>query len=164
MAHDGSAPPSEAQCPPGASRPAALQATADAAGAKRARRRETGSRPAGRRPAEGPLDFRPLVSIITPVFDIDPEWLSRAVESVRRQTYPHWQLCLADDGSTNERTLEYLRTLADEPGIHVSFGDDNRGIAAASNRALEAAEGEFVAFLDHDDELAPDALSNAFSS
>jgi GT2 family glycosyltransferase len=102
--------------------------------------------------------FRPLVSILTPVHDVDPEWLSRAVESVQRQTYPHWQLCLADDGSTNERTLEYLRTLAGEPMIDVSFADANHGIAAASNRALEAAEGEFVAFLDHDDELDPDAL------
>ena len=48
--------------------------------------------------------------------------------------------------------------LAAEPGIEVSFGDANRGIAAATNRALETAEGEFVAFLDHDDELDPDAL------
>ena len=105
-----------------------------------------------------PLVLRPLISIVTPVHDIDPEFLRRAVESVRRQTYPNWQLCLADDGSTNERTLEYLRALAGEPGIEVSFDDANRGIAAASNRALETAEGEFVAFLDHDDELDPDAL------
>jgi GT2 family glycosyltransferase len=116
--------------------------------------------PAGRVQAlhRPPLVHRPLVSIVTPVYDTDPEWLRRAVESVRRQTYPHWQLCLADDGSTNKRTLEYLRTLVDEPGIELSFGDANRGIAAASNRALELAEGEFVAFLDHDDELDPDAL------
>jgi GT2 family glycosyltransferase len=111
-----------------------------------------------RRRRESPLLHRPLVSIVTPVFNTDPEWLGRAVESVRGQTYPHWQLCLADDGSTNERTLEYLRGIADDSAIDVLYGNANRGIAAASNRALEAAAGEFVAFLDHDDELDPDAL------
>ena len=92
-------------------------------------------------PRPVPIAVRPLVSVVTPVHDVDPEWLRRAVESVRRQTYAHWQLCLAGD-----------------PAIDVSFDEANSGIAAASNRALEAAEGEFVAFLDHDDELDPDAL------
>src|SRR5262249_21890737 len=104
-----------------------------------------------------PLVHRPLVSIVTPVHDVDPEWLGRAVESVRTQTYPHWQLCLADDGSANPRTLEYLRSLDGDPAIAVSFGEAG-GISAASNRALALAEGELVAFLDHDDELDPDAL------
>jgi GT2 family glycosyltransferase len=114
------------------------------------------------RPAHAPPDLsqlraRPLVSVVTPVFDTDPEWLRRAVDSVCAQTYPHWQLCLADDGSTSEATLAYLRSLEDEPAIDVSFGE-NGGIAAAANRALTLARGELVAFLDHDDELEPDAL------
>jgi GT2 family glycosyltransferase len=103
------------------------------------------------------LRSRPLVSILTPVFDTEPEWLRRAVDSVRAQTYPHWQLCLADDGSTRTDTLAYLRSLEGEPAIEVSFGE-NGGIAAATNRALALARGELVAFLDHDDELEPDAL------
>ena len=65
------------------------------------------------------LRHRPLVSILMPVFDTDPEWLGRAVESVRRQTYPHWQLCIADDGSTNAPTRDYLATLAGDPAISV---------------------------------------------
>ncbi len=104
------------------------------------------------------LRRRPLVSVVTPVYDTDPEWLGRAVDSVRGQSYPEWQLCLADDGSTSEATLEYLRSLAGDPRIAVVLGGRNEGIAAATNRALESAEGEFVAFLDHDDELEPDAL------
>ena len=111
-------------------------------------------------PAHGPaaeLRHRPLVSIVTPVFEIDPRWLRSAVESVRAQTYPRWQLCLADDGSSSPATVEYLQVLAGDPAISVTFGE-NAGIAAATNRALAAAEGEFVAFLDHDDELHPDAL------
>jgi GT2 family glycosyltransferase len=104
------------------------------------------------------LHNRPLVTVLTPVYNTDPKWLARAVESVRRQTYRHWQLVLADDGSTNEPTLEYLRSLAGDAAIEVLLAEANEGIAAASNRALGAAEGEFVAFLDHDDELDPDAL------
>jgi GT2 family glycosyltransferase len=104
------------------------------------------------------LPHRPLISVVTPVYDTDPEWLGRAVESVRRQTYPHWQLCLADDGSTDGRTLAYLEGLAAEPGIEVLRCDGNCGIAAATNLALTAARGELVAFLDHDDELHADAL------
>jgi GT2 family glycosyltransferase len=110
-----------------------------------------------RRPVQ-PLRSQPLVTVVTPVYDTDPKWLARAVDSVRRQTYPRWQLCLADDGSTNRATLEYLRSLAGDPAIDVRFGEANEGIAAATNHALDAAEGEFVAFLDHDDELDPDAL------
>jgi GT2 family glycosyltransferase len=126
-----------------------------AASAEDGERRASRVRPA---PPASTLPLRPLVSILTPVFDTDPEWLGRAVDSVRRQTYPNWQLCLADDGSTDERTLELLRSFASEPKIDVLLGESNQGIAAATNRALEAARGEFVAFLDHDDELHPDAL------
>ena len=104
------------------------------------------------------LSQRPLVSILTPVYNTDPKWLSRAVESVRRQTYPRWQLCLADDGSTNAPTLDYLRSVGSDPAVEVIRSDARGGIATASNRALAAATGEFVAFLDHDDELHPDAL------
>jgi GT2 family glycosyltransferase len=126
--------------------------------ARRSRLPPDSAPPQPRAPAElARLRSRPLVSILTPVFDSDPEWLGRAVDSVRMQTYPNWQLCLADDGSTREETLAYLHSLEDEPEIEVSFGE-NGGIAAATNRALGLARGELVAFLDHDDELEPDAL------
>ena len=129
---------------------------------ERARRRRSGAALARavQRPtpaATVELTYRPLVSVVTPVYNTGPKWLEAAVESVRAQTYPHWQLCLADDGSTNEATLAYLRSLDSDPSIAVSHGE-NGGIAAATNRALSAAAGEFVAFLDHDDELDPDAL------
>src|SRR6185312_7134572 len=98
----------------------------------RGRRRPVAAAP---RPAPdlAQLHTQPLVSIVTPVFETDPEWLRRAVDSVRAQTYPHWQLCLADDGSTRAETLTYLHSLEGEPAIEVSFGE-NGGIAAATNR------------------------------
>lgn len=103
------------------------------------------------------LSSQPLVSILVPVYNTDPEWLAAAVDSVRAQTYPRWQLCLANDCSDRQQTLDYLDSL-DDPRIKVIHLERNGGIAAASSAALAAAEGEFIALLDHDDLLFPDAL------
>ena len=104
------------------------------------------------------LPYRPLVSVVTPVYNTDARWLRACVESVKSQAYPNWQLCLADDGSTRAETHEVLREYEGDPRIKIKRLAANAGIAVASNEALALAEGEFVAFLDHDDELAPDAL------
>jgi O-antigen biosynthesis protein len=104
------------------------------------------------------LPYRPLVSIVTPVYNTDARWLRACIESVRSQAYPNWELCLADDGSTRAETRAVLREYEGNPRIKIKMLGANSGIAAASNEALTLAEGEFVAFLDHDDELTPDAL------
>lgn len=105
------------------------------------------------------LAYRPLISVIVPVFDPSLEWLNAAIESVRGQYYDNWQLCLADDCSHNAAIREVLRDYAASDGrIRIVFLDRNHGISAASNAALALAEGEFVAFLDHDDELKLNAL------
>jgi GT2 family glycosyltransferase len=102
----------------------------------------------------------PLISVLMPVFETPEEWLRRSIDSVLAQTYPNWELCIADDRSTQPHVravLEnYLRT---DPRIRVVFRDINGHIAEATNSCLELARGEFVALLDHDDELTPDALS-----
>jgi GT2 family glycosyltransferase len=93
------------------------------------------------------------------VYNTDPRWLGGAVGSVLDQLYPQWELCIADDGSTRPETVELLRRLeAKDSRIKVTYLEENRGIAGASNAALELATGEFVGFLDHDDELKPNAL------
>jgi O-antigen biosynthesis protein len=102
--------------------------------------------------------YRPLVSVVTPVYNTDARWLRASIESVKSQAYPHWQLCLADDGSTRAETRALLREYENDPRIRIKMLATNGGIAAASNEALTLAKGEFVAFLDHDDELTPDAL------
>ena len=105
------------------------------------------------------LRCQPLISIVLPTFNTAPDWLRACVDSVRAQTYPHWQLCIADDGSTSAETLGLLAALASaDARIEVQLCASNRGIAAASNQALTAARGELTAFLDHDDRLAPNAL------
>jgi GT2 family glycosyltransferase len=105
------------------------------------------------------LPYRPLISVIVPVYDPEPRWLRAAIESVRAQAYGNWELCLVDDGSTREEVRQLLTDFARrDQRIKVRFGDRNRGISEASNAALDMATGEFVGFLDHDDELKPNAL------
>ncbi len=104
------------------------------------------------------LPHRPRISVVMPVYNTPVAWLKRAVESVRDQLYPDWELCIADDCSTDRATLDFLRELAHHNRIKVVFRQENGHISEASNSALALATGEFVCFLDHDDELACHAL------
>jgi len=107
----------------------------------------------------GTLPQRPTISVILPVYNPPVAFLVRAIESVRRQIYPDWELCIADDASTDPTIRPLLEELArSDQRIHVVIRDRNGHISRASNSALDLATGEFVALLDHDDELAPDAL------
>jgi O-antigen biosynthesis protein len=108
--------------------------------------------------ASASLEYQPLISVVTPVHNTDPQLLRACIESVRRQAYPRWELCLADDASDSEATRAVLREYAADPRIKTTRLETNSHISAASNAALALAEGEFVAMLDHDDELAPEAL------
>jgi O-antigen biosynthesis protein len=103
--------------------------------------------------------YQPRVSIIMPVFNIEAKWLRRAISSVQAQTYPNWELCICDDGSTAPDTIRALVDLENEENrLRVKRLPENGGISKASNEALAIATGDFVAFLDNDDELEPDAL------
>jgi len=103
--------------------------------------------------------FQPLISIITPVFNTPVQWLRECVDSVLNQTYGNWELILIDDHSTEPETLRCLAELvASDSRIILTKDEARRGISAASNRGLSLAQGDWVAFLDHDDLLEPDAL------
>ena len=107
----------------------------------------------------GALAYQPLFSVLVPVYNTPERWLQRAIDSVRAQTYPRWELCLADDASTDPLVRPFLeKAAAEDARIKVAFRGQNGHIAATSNSALELATGEFTALLDHDDELAPNAL------
>ena len=102
---------------------------------------------------------KPLISIIMPVYNSNPKWLREAIASVRNQIYPHWELCIADDSSTDPgiRSILERYALKDER-IRVVFRSQNGHICAASNSALELATGEWSTLLDHDDLLSEHAL------
>jgi len=105
------------------------------------------------------LGYRPLVSVLTPVYDVAERWLVEAIESVRAQVYENWELCLVDDASPSPHVRAVLAGYAGrDPRIRVATHPARQGIVGASNTALGLARGEFVALLDHDDELAPHAL------
>jgi len=106
------------------------------------------------------FQFQPTISILMPLWNSDPRWLQEAINSVRSQVYERWQLCLADDASTDARHLRFLDQLEkiNDPRIRLVRRAVNGHICAASNSAAALATGEFVALLDHDDLLAPQAL------
>jgi len=103
--------------------------------------------------------YKPVISILTPVHNTDLSHLEGCIESVRKQLYPHWQLCLVDDASTTSEVRQMLakyQSLDDR--IKARFLKSKQNISRASNECLAIAEGTFIALLDHDDELTADAL------
>ncbi|WP_411903974.1 glycosyltransferase family 2 protein [Methylorubrum thiocyanatum] len=101
----------------------------------------------------------PLISVLMPVHDPDPRVLEAAIRSVRGQLYPAWELCIADDASTDPRIPRLIaRHAAEEPRIRTVRRPENGHIARATNDALGLAGGAYAAFLDHDDLLSENAL------
>ena len=102
----------------------------------------------------------PLVSVILPVFNTPEQYLREALDSVRAQIYPNWELCVADDCSSAAWVPKVLEEYAAaDSRIKIEYRTENGHISAASNTALAMAEGEWVALFDHDDLLAEHALA-----
>ncbi|MFN2541516.1 MAG: glycosyltransferase [Chthoniobacterales bacterium] len=102
---------------------------------------------------------KPLISVIVPVFNAPVAWFVQAVDSVVAQAYENWELIVVDDGSTDPELRQYLGTLdGRDPRMNVLPSSTNRGISAALNSGIDRARGDWLAFLDHDDLLEPDAL------
>jgi len=105
------------------------------------------------------LPIAPLISVIMPVYNTKPYWLIKSINSVRKQIYPRWELCIADNASTKKITRLILKWYAkNDPRIKIVFRRQNGRIPAALNSALELATGGWVAFLDHNDLLTEHAL------
>jgi GT2 family glycosyltransferase len=115
---------------------------------------------------ESTYDPSVALSIITPVFNTQADFLRECILSVRYQTSPYWQLILVDDASTDKATLSVLNSrLCDDPRIKVVFNtSDQHGISAASNLGIAASSGKYIGFLDHDDRLAVDAVQRVYDS
>jgi GT2 family glycosyltransferase len=124
-----------------------------------ARRRLTDAdRSTQRRWAERITD-PPVISLLMPTFNTPEKFLRLAIDSVLRQTYPHWELCIADDGSGEPHVRAVLEEYAaKDERVKLASPGRHGGIAEASNAALELATGEYIALLDHDDEISEHAL------
>jgi len=101
----------------------------------------------------------PLISIIMPVYDPPKQYFHEAIQSVIAQEYPYWELCIADDASSDPEIKTIIENYAKEDSrIKYVFRQQNGHISAASNSALDLARGDYIALLDHDDTLHPFAL------
>jgi glycosyltransferase involved in cell wall biosynthesis len=99
------------------------------------------------------------ISIVMPTYNTEKVFLQRAIESVLAQSYSNWELCIADDASSEPHVRPLLEEYAQrDTRIKVTFRQQNGHISAASNSALALATGKYVALMDHDDELSPHAL------
>jgi len=104
------------------------------------------------------LPEKPLISIVMPVYNVDGKWLEQAIQSVRDQLYENWELIIIDDNSDHAETRKVLDWLS-VPRITMRRLDRNRNISGATNEGIRMATGSHIAFLDHDDALAENALA-----
>jgi GT2 family glycosyltransferase/SAM-dependent methyltransferase len=105
------------------------------------------------------LRYQPVFSIVMPVYNVPVKYLKKAIESVEKQAYDKWELCIADDRSTNAKVIKFLKKYqAKDKRIKIVFRESNGGISEASNSALKIATGDYMVLLDNDDELTPHAL------
>ena len=103
------------------------------------------------------MENQPLISVITPCYNME-KFVAHTIESVRNQTYPHWEMLIVDDAST-DGTADVLRTLAEQDErIKFDIKPSHVGIADSRNQAIQMAHGHYLAFLDADDLWHPDKL------
>ena len=105
------------------------------------------------------LKFKPTISVVLPTYNSNEQLLKKCIDSVLSQSYPYWELCIADDASTNKQVHTIINEYIDSDSrIRLTLRDKNGHISDATNSAISLVTGEFIAFLDHDDELSQDAL------
>lgn len=105
------------------------------------------------------FNYLPKISIVMPVWNVKQKWLDRAIETIQQQLYTNWELCIADDCSTEEYIKPYLKQLeAKDKRIKVCFREKNGNISEATNSAVELVTGEYIFLMDNDDEIEINAL------
>lgn len=96
-------------------------------------------------------------SVVMPVYNVEIKWLEKAIESVKKQNYINWEICIADDCSTKEEVRKYLKKVECDK-IKVAYLEKNSGISGASNAAAALADGDYIILMDNDDEITYDAM------
>lgn len=105
------------------------------------------------------LEYNPLMSILIPVYNVSRKYLKECLDSILKQTYQNFEICIVDDCSTNEETIATLEEYVKKDSrIKVKRRDENGHISKATNDALDMVKGEFICLVDNDDTLAINAL------
>lgn len=104
------------------------------------------------------LKYRPLISVLVPVYNVDAKYLRVCIDSILGQSYDNFEICMVDDASTKEETIDVLKEYEKNEKIKIKYRKTNGQISRATNDALEMAKGTFVALVDNDDVLEKDAL------
>lgn len=107
---------------------------------------------------ESKIPYKPLISVVVPVYNVSTKMLKECIMSVLDQTYANWELCLADDASTMPEVRKCLKSFEDNTKIKIKYREKNGHISRCTNTAIKMATGEYIAFMDCDDVLAPNAL------
>ena len=110
------------------------------------------------RQREARFSYAPLMSIVVPAYETDELFLRQMIDSVIAQTYPNWELCVADGSPGDQVGQTIARHYAGEPRVKYKKLERNEGISGNTNQGFAMAEGEYIGLLDHDDLLAPNAL------
>lgn len=101
----------------------------------------------------------PLISVVVPAYRTPEEFLRQMIESLEKQTYPNWELCIANGSPDDEEMHRVLEMYAKKDSrIRYKDLEENLGISENTNEAFAMAKGKFIGLLDHDDLLAPNAL------
>lgn len=104
--------------------------------------------------------YEPLISVLIPVYNIGEKYLSECIDSILNQSYQNFEICLVDDCSTTEETIDTLKKYAElDKRVRVKYRKKNGHISATTNDALKMAKGEFIALVDNDDTLSINAFS-----
>lgn len=105
------------------------------------------------------LKYRPLISFIVPTYNVSKPLLKECLDSLLNQSYDNFEICISDDHSTLEETIEVLKEYEQKyDQIHVTYRKKNGHISEASNTAISLAKGEFIALIDNDDTIEKDSL------
>lgn len=103
--------------------------------------------------------YNPLISFIVPTYNVSKKLLEECLESLLNQSYKNFEICIADDHSTQPETLETLKKYEKKyKNIKVTYRKTNGMISEASNTAIKLAKGDFIALIDNDDIIEKDAL------
>lgn len=104
------------------------------------------------------LKYNPLISVVIPTYNVKKELLKECIDSVLNQTYTNFEICISDDCSTKEETINTLKEYESNSKIKINYRKKNGHISENTNSAIKLAKGEFIALLDNDDTLDKDAL------